>query len=165
MKVHKAKTEDARIISQINVETWQDAYKGIVDDSILSMRKVDDKRISAWVRTIENPERIVLVCENDERIIGYLSAGPARDNCGIKNEIYALYVKPIAQRCGAGSALIKAYKQIINGQSFYLYALKKNQKAAYFYEKNGGIIYEQFSRNIIIQDQEYEEVCYVFGEE
>ncbi len=165
MKVRKAQTEDAEIITQINVETWQDAYQGIIDDSILSARKVDDKRISTWAEIIKNPESVVLVCENVEGIMGYLSAGPARDNYGIKNEIIALYVKPVAQRNGAGSALIKAYKQIINEQCFYLYALKKNQKARCFYEKNGGVIYEKFSRNLNIQGQEYEEVCYVFGEE
>lgn len=165
MNVRKAEIEDAEVIARINVETWQDAYKGIIDDSILSARKVDDKRISTWAKIIENPERVVLVCENVEGIMGYLSAGPARDNYGIKNEIIALYVKPIAQRYGAGSALIKAYKQIINEQSFYLYVLQKNQKARCFYEKNGGVIYEKFSRNLNIQDQEYEEVCYVFGEE
>jgi len=164
MQVRKAKIEDALAISQINVETWQDAYKGIIDDSILESRKVDEKRISTWAGIIENQERIVLVCENDEKIIGYLSACPARDNYGIKNEISALYVRPGAQRKGAGSMLLMAYKQIIHNQKFYLYALKENQKAALFYKKNGGVIYDKFNRHLIIQGQEYSEVCYVFNE-
>ncbi len=164
MKVRKARIEDAFVISQINVETWQNAYKEIIDASILNARKVDDKRISTWAKIIESPEHIVLVCEVDEEVIGYLSAGNARDNYSYKNEIFALYVKPVAQRQGAGSALIEAYKHNIKHQGFYLYALKKNQKAACFYKKNGGVVYDKYNRNLTIQDKTYEELCYVFDE-
>jgi len=161
MKIRKAKPEDAKIITQINVETWQNAYKGIIDDAILDARKVDEKRISTWKGIIQKPDLTVLVCE-DEDIVGYLSAGPARDNWGIENEIYALYVHPLAQRKGVGSALIKEYRQVLKNKSFYLYALKKNTKAARFYEKNGGVINKNFSRNLTIQNQILEELCYVF---
>lgn len=162
MKVRKANVEDALAISQINVETWQDAYKGIIDNTFLNARQVDEKRISTWAGIIESPGRIVLVCEDNGEILGYLAAGPARDNYNIKNEISAIYVKPTAQRKGAGSALIRAYKQAINNKSFYLYTLQENQKARCFYEKNGGIIYNKYSRNLAINAQEYAEVCYVF---
>ncbi|MBP3546864.1 MAG: GNAT family N-acetyltransferase [Alphaproteobacteria bacterium] len=164
MKVRKAEIEDAEVIAQINVETWQNAYKGIIDATYLNERKVDNKRISTWIRIIESSERIVLICENDGEIMGYLSAGSARDNYGIKNEISALYVKPAAQRKGVGSMLIKTYRQTIHNEEFYLYVLEKNFKAAHFYEKNGGIIAKQFNRNLVIQGQEYAEVCYVFNE-
>ena len=162
MKVRKAEIKDAEVIARINVETWQSAYKGIIDASVLNGRKVDEKRIATWAKIIEVPERVVLVCESDGEVVGFLAAGPSRDNYGIKNEISALYVKPAAQRQGAGSALIKAYKQAVNGQSFYLYMLKDNAKAACFYEKNGGVVYEKFNRDLIICDKAYKEVCYVF---
>ena len=163
MIIRKAKIEDAEVIAQISVETWQNTYRGIIDSSILNARNVDEKRISSWVRIIESSERIVLVCENDEEIVGYLSAGPARDNYGIKNEICALYVKPAEQRKGVGTMLIKTYKQTIHNKKFYLYALKKNLQAARFYEKNGGVITDKFNRKLMIQGQEYAEVCYVFN--
>ena len=62
MKVRKAEIEDAEVIAQINVETWQNAYKGIIDATYLNERKVDNKRISTWIRIIESSERIVLIC-------------------------------------------------------------------------------------------------------
>ena len=161
MKVRKAEIKDAATISKINVETWQDAYKGLIDDSILSARRIDDKRISIWEKIIQNPDFIVLVCEEQD-IVGYLSAGSARDEYGINNEIYAFYVHPSAQGNGYGSALIKEYRKLIQNQDFYLYALKDNQKAGDFYTKNGGVIYEQFNRDITIKNQTLEEVCYIF---
>lgn len=163
MKIRKAKIEDARKIAEINVETWQNAYKGLIDDAILEARKVDGKRISDWEKNIQNPAVTVLVCE-DEEITGYLCAGPARDDFGIENEIYALYVHPTAQRKGYGSELIKKYKQIIKYRPFYLYMLKNNQKAADFYVKNGGRLCEKLARDLTVYHGIIAEECYVFEE-
>ena len=162
MKIRKAKPEDAPIITKINVETWQDAYRGIIDDAILDARKIDEKRISTWAKIIEDINHITLVCETEGKIVGYLHASYARDDLGIENEITALYVERAAQRKGVGSALIKEYKRIINNKSFYLYALKKNKKAADFYQKNGGVINEKYNHTLTIQGQTLEEICYVF---
>ena len=85
MRVRKALPEDAEVITNINVETWKAAYKGLMDDDILDNRKADDKRIAHWKEVIENPSLLVLVCE-DKEILGYLCAGKARDDYGIKNE-------------------------------------------------------------------------------
>ena len=161
MKIRRARPEDALIIAQINVETWQDAYKGLIDDDILKTRKVDEKRISGWLKNIENPNCVVLVCE-DGGLKGYLSAGAARDDFGIEHEIYALYVKPSAQRKGVGTELIKGYRKTIKNESFYLYMLKNNFKAARFYEKNGGVICEKFNRTLNVDNQTIDEVCWVF---
>ena len=162
MKIRRAKIEDATTIAQINVDTWHNAYKGLIDDAILKARVVDEKRIAAWEETIKNPNRIVLVCENNKEVVGYLTAGPARDDCGFENELFALYVKPSSQNQGIGSALINEYKKIIKNRPFYLYMLKNNQKAAGFYEKNGGVICKKFNRNLEVQGHTFEEVCYVF---
>ena len=161
MRVRKALPEDAEVITNINVETWKVAYKGLMDDDILDNRKADDKRIAHWKEVIENPSLLVLVCE-DKEILGYLCAGKARDDYGIKNEVYALYVLPCFQRKGAGAALLRAYKEILRGESFYLYMLKGNQKAGDFYSQNGGKIFEKFARNITVKGHTIEEVCYVF---
>ena len=120
MKVRRAEISDAKIITQINVETWKNSYRGLIDDSILNARNVDDKRMKGWQDNIQNPDLIVLVCE-DEEIMGYLTAGPARDDFGIENEIYAFYVKPSVQRKGIGTRLMNEYKNIISHKSFYLY--------------------------------------------
>jgi len=161
MKVRRAEISDAKIITQINVETWKNSYRGLIDDSILNARNVDDKRIKGWQDNIQNPDLIVLVCE-DEEIMGYLTAGPARDDFGIENEIYAFYVKPSAQRKGIGTRLMNEYKNIISHKSFYLYMLKNNHKAGNFYIKNGGSICEKFNRDLKLGEHTVQEVCYVF---
>lgn len=161
MIIRRAEVKDARAIAQISVDTWKDAYKGLIDDAILEGRKVDDKRISSWAENIQNPNFTVLVCEDSE-ILGYLWAGPARDEYGLKNEIYALYVKTSSQRRGIGSELIKEYKQRIKNESFYLCMIKNNKKASSFYEASGGNICEKYNRNLEIPNQIIEEICYIF---
>ena len=161
MIIRKAEVRDAGAIAQISVDTWKDAYKGLIDDAILEGRKVDDKRISSWSENIQNPDFTVLVCEDNE-ILGYLWAGPARDEYGVKNEVYALYVKTSSQRCGIGSELIKEYKQRIRNESFYLYMIKGNKKASSFYEAFGGCVCEKHNRRLEIPNQTIDEICFVF---
>ena len=163
MKIRRAELKDAEVVAKINVETWQSAYRGLIDDAILDARQVDEKRIASWAKNIGDPNFIVLVCEDEDKdVIGYLSAGRARDDWGIKHEIYAFYVHPTAQGRGAGTALMKEYKQAIKNESFYLYMLKDNKKAAGFYEKNGGVVAEKFKHYLTIHGQTLEERCYVF---
>ena len=161
MIIRRAEVKDALAIAQISVDTWKDAYKGLIDDAILEGRKVDDKRISSWEENIKNPDFTVLVCEDNE-ILGYLWAGPARDEYGLKNEIYALYVRTSNQRQGIGSKLINKYKQTIKNEDFYLYMIKNNKRASSFYEALGGSIYEKYNRKLSDQNHIIEETCYVF---
>ena len=161
MIVRKAEQKDARIIAQISVDTWKDAYKGLIADDVLNARKVDEKRVSNWIENIQNPAYIVLVCE-DKEVLGYLWAGPARDDRNLKNELYALYVKTSAQRRGIGGELISKYRQMINNEGFYLYMIKNNSKASAFYEKTGGSVCEQYNRKFEVKNQTIEEVCYIF---
>ena len=161
MIIRRAEPQDARAIAQISVDTWKDAYKGLIDDTVLEGRKLDDKRISSWSENIQNPDFTVLVCEDNE-ILGYLWAGPARDDYGLKNEIYALYVKTSNQRQGIGSKLINAYKQTINNEHFYLYMIKNNKKASSFYEALGGSIWKKHNRKLNNQNTAVEETCYIF---
>ena len=162
MVIRKAEVKDATFIAQISVDTWKYTYKGLIDETILNGRKVDDKRISGWVEHIKNPDFTILVYE-DKEILGYLWAGPARDKQEIKNELYAIYIKISAQRKGIGSKLIEEYKQIINNESFYLYMIKNNIKASIFYEKAGGVVCEKYNRQLDLKNQVIEEVCYIFG--
>ena len=60
MRVRKVVLKDAEMITNINVETWKAAYKGLMDDDILDNRKADDKRTAHWKEVIENPALIVL---------------------------------------------------------------------------------------------------------
>lgn len=161
MIIRRAKPQDARAITEINVSTWKDTYKGLLDDAILEARKVDEKRIAGWLSRIEDPSFIVLIYE-DENILGYLWAGPARDKQCIKNEVYALYVQAKAQRRGVGSGLLKEYKKMIKDDSFYLYALKSNKKADEFYKKMGGVPCLEATRKIEEKNHIIEEICYIF---
>lgn len=161
MGVRKARLKDAEAIVKINVRTWKESYKGLIADSVLEKGQIDEERISAMRRRIQNQTSTVLVYE-DKEIMGFMVGGVARDERKIKNELYAIYVLPDAQHKGIGTQLLSEYKQIMKGRTFYLYTLKNNHRARSFYEKNGGILCEEFNRSITIQDHIIEEVCYIF---
>lgn len=161
MTVRYAKVEDAEAIVKINVRTWKESYKGLIADNVLEKQQINEERISATRRRIQNQTSTVLVYE-DKEIMGFVVAGDARDERNIKNELYAIYVSPDAQHKGIGTQLLSRYKQIMKGKAFYLYTLKNSFKARSFYEKNGGILCEEFNRSIAIQNQIIEEVCYIF---
>ena len=161
MSVRYAKVDDAEAIVKINVEAWKVSYKGLIADSILDERKVDEKTILSIQQKVLNQEAIVLVYE-DKEVLGFLTAGSARDEIDIKNELRSIYVRPDAQHKGIGTKLLDRYKQMMKGRRFYLYTLKNNAKSRGFYEKNGGIVCEEFNRSITIDNELIEEVCYVF---
>ena len=78
--VRYAIIEDAQSIAQINVAAWKEAYKGLLPEKLLASRKVDEKRINAWKKKIDDKSFTVLVYEDDGEVRGYLSAGSKRDD-------------------------------------------------------------------------------------
>lgn len=161
MGVRKARLKDAEAIVKINVRTWKESYRGYFDDSILDGLQVSEDRILHIQKRIQDPNYTVLVYE-DKDVLGFMIAGAARVERRIKNELYAIYIQPDVQHKGIGSKLLSRYKQIMKGKSFYLYTLKNNPKSRGFYEKNGGVMCEEFNRSYDFYGQTVEEVCYVF---
>jgi len=159
--IRKADINDARQIAELNVRTWNDAYKGLIPQDLLDARRVDDKRIADWQKTIQNGNLITLVYD-DGQIQGYLCAGPHRDDIGIACELYAIYVKTDNQKKGIGSLLFDEYRRLINNQPFYLYMLTGNP-ASSFYQKMGGKPLPKHNRILDINSHKIDEEIYVFN--
>ena len=160
--VRYAIIEDAQSIAQINVAAWKEAYKGLLPEELLASRKVDEKRINAWKKKIDDKSFTVLVYEDDGEVRGYLSAGSKRDDIQYAHELYAIYVDPSFQKQGVGSSLFEEYKKIIKNSSFYLYMLKGNAKASAFYKKMGGHRDMEYDRILNVDNYEIEEIIYIF---
>ncbi|MGH2447737.1 MAG: GNAT family N-acetyltransferase [Chloroflexota bacterium] len=77
--IRSAVPNDAAAIARVRVETWRDAYRGLLPDEMLDGLSVDDTA-STWRRLLEgaDPSVLVLVAEVDGEIIGYSNAGPDR---------------------------------------------------------------------------------------
>ncbi len=160
-KVRRANINDALAISEININTWKNAYEKLLPKEFLENRNVDEKRINSWKENIANINYIVLVYE-DKKVFGYLWAGKKRDVIDIPYEIYAIYVSPESQRLGIGQTLINEYKKVINNQPFYLYMLKGNLPASAFYKKIGGITNPLYDKTSSIGNKNIEEEIYIF---
>lgn len=160
---------DARSVAEIHTKSWQFAYRGIVDQSFLDSLNVQ-KRVENWRKGIINnePKIVRLVAEANGKVLGFV--------CGLDNrtknlipqcdaELWAIYVEPNQAREGIGKELLKEFSRnlkVLGKGSFCVWALKENQIARSFYQKQGGAL-SPISQKIKIGEQDLEEVSYIFS--
>jgi ribosomal protein S18 acetylase RimI-like enzyme len=141
-QVRKARVEDALGIASVHVQSWQVAYRGHMPDELLDSLDVE-KRANMWRELIENPTKIILVAEENERgIIGFSATGSSRDVDANPNtaEVSAIYVHPNQWAKGIGGALLSASFDQLRNHHFgqvTLWVLEANQRARSFYESFG----------------------------
>lgn len=142
VKIRKATLDDVKDISNIYALSWKSAYKGIVPQKYL-----DELKCDFWISSFQNwiNNNILtaqLIYENDV-LIGCIAYGNARDDKFANwGEIVSIYLLPEYFRKGYGQKLLKAalIDMKANGyKNCYLWVLKENSNARYFYESNGFI--------------------------
>lgn len=136
---------DASAIATVHVHTWQQAYRGIIDDDILDALDIDayKKRWQdGYDRYKNDPARGTLVAVTNNEIFGFLSYGPARDdNSAIGMEIYALNILKPYWGIGVGHALFDEACKKLRAQKArqtYLWVLADNHRAKAAYHRWGG---------------------------
>ena len=93
-------TEDEiRGKAYVHWKSWQESYRGIVDDGYLDRMTLAQTEEKAF-RWRDN----ILVAKDGERVVGFVGYGPASGEEGT-GEIFALYVLEEYQRRGIGYAL------------------------------------------------------------
>jgi GNAT superfamily N-acetyltransferase len=145
--VRLAGPDDLVTISEIRVQAWQRAYRGIVPQPYLdAMRpEMDARRWRAWLERPADDPRRDYVAERAGQPVGWAATGPYRDDdcpapqpgCG---EVYAIYVHPAHWRGGIGRALIARVLADLAaaGQTpVLLWVLAGNTPAAEFYQRVG----------------------------
>ena len=123
-------TEDEiRGKAYVHWKSWQESYRGIVDDGYLARMTLAQTEEKAF-RWRDN----ILVAKDGGRFVGY---GPASGEEGV-GEVFALYVLEEYQRRGIGYALMREALSLLKGcRVVYLWAFKENAKAIRFYEHVG----------------------------
>ena len=119
--IRRATPDDAEAIARVHVATWQFAYADIVPAELLGSRSLD-VRVSQWKRLLDEGGA-VWVAETEGRVVGFV--------CVEKDELLAMYVDPIAQGAGIGSALLAEAEQ---AGARRLTVLTDNGHARTFYE-------------------------------
>lgn len=141
-RIRKALVSDAEGIAKVHVYTWQNAYLGLIPDSILQGLSVE-LRTSSWIRNIKNPspKSHTFIAEMDGEIVGFVDLGANREkDLEYEGEIYAIYVNPQIQGRGVGAALMQAGLKTLKSEGFaeaVLWVLDRNLHARAWYESNG----------------------------
>lgn len=136
--IRPAVPEDAPEIARIHVETWRTAYGGIIPASFLASLSLENRK-AMWTRALAEGRSILLVDAEEERMTGWVSAGPSRDaSHPSESEIYALYVLPSHWGRGIGHRLSQAVEAALPpSQPISLWVLAGNERAIRFYERAG----------------------------
>ncbi|MCM3731376.1 GNAT family N-acetyltransferase [Fictibacillus nanhaiensis] len=165
MKIRPAVKEDAANIAEVQVRSWQESYKGIVDSDYLLNMSIPE-RIKRWEDWLsKGPSYLVYVLENEQsNICGFISGGAIRSKHPYDSEIYAFYlIKEIQQR-GYGTKLFKCFsQQLVNegNNSMIVWVLKENPSKRAYITLYGKKIDEEL---ITIGKQELYEECYAWGD-
>ena len=140
IRLHRAAEADAEGIAAVHVRSWQAAYKGLVPQAYLDGLHVPD-RAASWRRelTALPEDRRPWVAVLDERVGGFVVAGPSRDDdCGPDTaEVYAIYVEPDCWGLGVGRALMEHQISFLRRRGYEhatLWVLADNRRAIDFYE-------------------------------
>lgn len=163
MKIRKANKKDAKGIAEVHVKSWQETYKGIVDQKYLDNLKVED-RLRMWERGFsENKIGVVFVAENsDGEIVGFASFGPERTKqYGADGELYAIYLLEEYKRRKIGSKLFyEGIKELMTDYSSVLVWVLEDNDSRLFYEKfepeKAG------EEEITIAETPFKEIAYVW---
>ncbi|MFC4783100.1 GNAT family N-acetyltransferase [Nocardioides sp. MAHUQ-72] len=133
--IRPAVPEDAEPLTHLHLDCWDDAYTGLMDQRVLDERRVDvPSRVERWRQILEQSDN-TLVAESDDGLVGFVSAGPGRDNdVDTDLELMALYVRADHWGTGVGYALLE---EAIGDRAAYLWVLHGNDRGIRFYERQG----------------------------
>ena len=136
LAIRPAVRDDAWAVARVH-ELARAAYYGIDPPA-----ERDPERVGMWWSVIGDPRRAtVLVVEDGDAVIGFLSFGPpAHDGpfTGPVLELQALYVLPEQWACGVGSRLHASFvKRLAGGRIGVLDVWERNARAIGFYERRG----------------------------
>ncbi|HRD64371.1 MAG TPA: GNAT family N-acetyltransferase [Nocardioides sp.] len=91
--------------------------------------------MESWREILTTADEPTFVAEDGDALVGFATAGPARDNdVDIDLELWALYVRQAHYGTGVGYAL---FETVVGDRACYLWVLANNARAIAFYERQG----------------------------
>jgi ribosomal protein S18 acetylase RimI-like enzyme len=147
VQVRLATPEDADGMARVQVDTWRDAYKGIVDPNYLAA--MDPSKIAQSYRDrlglVTTMHRLI-ACEGDE-VMGYCASG-LKPDAPYEGDwfMFALYVHPSHQGKGVGYALLAAAQEegrLRSRTRMVFGVFSANEAAKKFYVRTGSRFIEQ----------------------
>jgi ribosomal protein S18 acetylase RimI-like enzyme len=152
MIIRRATLGDISEIAKVNIQSWEETYRGIMPDSILDNRSLE-KSILGWTKTISNSENINLVVTNENNeVIGFCSGGFNRDENFHKDypyELMAIYILRKYHKKGIGKKLVQYFMQEVYNRKFasMIVCVLAQNSALNFYKRLGAKIIGKKSYN------------------
>lgn len=136
-----AKVGDEHAIASVHVQSWQEAYQGLIPKDYLdSLSSELESRTRMWTSTLANPQRWTWVAEGESGIVGFVLFGPPRDlNREGFIELGAIYLLASEKRKGIGFSLLSAgfnKMKDLGYKKAYCWVLENNPTIK-FYERSG----------------------------
>ena len=140
-KVRPATLRDAPAIAAIHVNTWKEAFEGILPEADLASISLE-KRLEFWREAIRYNDPQVHVAIDEDRIVGFVGFDRSRDpkSKATTGEIWAIYVGPGDWDLGAGLALWDAAREGLVDEGctdVTLWVMLRNERAIRFFELAG----------------------------
>ena len=126
--IRAAVPADAEAIDRVHVRAWEHAYSDFIAPDRMKSARPEEERVPEWRERMTHPEIRTWVYELDGFIAGFASAGPS--------ELWALYVDPMAQGAGVGTALLAHAEAHLRGDA-ELWVFSANEHGRRFYEARG----------------------------
>lgn len=162
--IQPARSENSRAIAEVHVESWQQAYKGLLSARYLAALSVPERE-AIWRGMAERDPAHLLLAHVNGRVVGFVAFGASRDEDAPAQcaEIMAIYVKPDAWSTGAGRELWRsALRRIVEEgyRTVSLWVIAGNARAIRFYEKAGFVAEPASRKTFEIDGAAIDEVRY-----
>ena len=139
LTVRSAQVEDVAQMARVNVQCWQETYRGLMSDAALDDPGFLAARERFWTAALTDErfrENRVAVAERDGELVGIAMSGPPLDDGSAwARQLYVLYVYAADHGTGAGPALLEAV--VDPEESVALWVADPNPRAQAFYRKHG----------------------------
>lgn len=161
--IRRMTVDDAEAVTDVLIDTWKTAYRGIVRDDVLDHQ---DREMLIGRRRKQYKDYIV--AEVNGRVVGYCwyvnDNSFSKELSDIDCEIVAIYVLPEMARQGVGRKMFSYAVDDLkkqNREKMVIWCLKENYSGRAFYEKMGGKISGEHKTHI--GNEDYDEVGFLFG--
>jgi GNAT superfamily N-acetyltransferase len=160
--IRRARLADSAAIARVHVQSWREAYRGIVPGEYLDQLSIAAHE-RQWRRSFASGTW-AFVAEWEQRIVGFASGGLSRAQRDVSGELHLLYVLRDCHRHGIGRALFDAchYELARCGHRGLLVWVLAENTARRFYERLGGEPAGESS--VTIAGARLREVAYVWSD-
>ncbi len=165
-EIKRVEINDIGDYLKLNVQCWNETYKGIIEDNFLEkIKKELNQNIVKLKNEFDKENDYMYMLIYNNKPVGITWIGSSRiENHLEDGELYSIYLLNEVKGKGFGKILfnhdIKVLKEL-GYKNMVLGCLKDNKTANEFYKYMGGIY--DYTRNIKIGNQQLEENIYYFN--